>query len=108
MSDAPATIQNASNGQAGPAVATRAAPPRVDRLPPFHVLLHNDDVNDMLYVVETIVMLTPHGPERAIELMLAAHRTGKALVLTAHRERAELVAEQFISRGLTATIAPAG
>jgi ATP-dependent Clp protease adapter protein ClpS len=39
--------------------------------------------------------------------MMEAHTTGVALVLTTHRERAELYQEQFKSRRLTVTIEPA-
>lgn len=95
--------------RAGAAVAERApksrpAPPALDRLPPYRVILHNDDVNDMLHVVETIVDLTPHPPPRAFELMLTAHNRGRALLLVTHFERAELYRDQFRSRRLTVTI----
>jgi ATP-dependent Clp protease adaptor protein ClpS len=95
-----------------PAAAARPTPktppPKVDHLPPFKVLLHNDDVNEMLWVVRTIVELTTHTPQRAVELMLEAHKTGVALVAVTHKERAELYQHQFKSKGLTATIEPAG
>lgn len=97
----------APGGPGGTAVAeptTRPAPPAVDRLPPFRVILHNDDVNDMLYVVASIVELTPHDRTRAIEVMLRAHRRGRALLLVTHKERAELYMEQFRSRRLIVTI----
>jgi ATP-dependent Clp protease adaptor protein ClpS len=82
------------------------APPIVDHLPPFRVLLHNDDHNDMLYVVETLCDLTPLNPHRATNVMMEAHTTGVALVLVTHRERAELYIEQFRSKRLTATMEP--
>ena len=44
----------------GTATATRTAPPRVDRLPPWQVLLHNDDVNDMIYVVGRVQLFAEH------------------------------------------------
>jgi ATP-dependent Clp protease adaptor protein ClpS len=95
----------------GPAVATRPAPTPakapVDQLPPFRVLLHNDDVNSDLGVVQTLVELTPLNKTRAIEVMLEAHTTGVALVLLTHKERAELYQEQFTSKRLTVTIEPA-
>jgi ATP-dependent Clp protease adaptor protein ClpS len=91
------------------AVATRPAParPRPKHLPLWKVLLHNDDVNDMLHVVASIVMITAIQKEEAIEKMIEAHETGVALLLTTHQERAELIQEQFASRGLTVTIEPA-
>jgi ATP-dependent Clp protease adaptor protein ClpS len=76
-------------------------------LPPYKVLLHNDDVNDVEHVVHTIVALTPLNTEDAVIRTLEAHETGVALLLTTHKERAELYCEQFKSKGLTVTIEPA-
>ena len=73
-------------------------------LPVWKVLLHNDDDNDMEYVIETILMLTPLEELQAKIAMKEAHDEGVALLLTTHRERAELYKEQFESRGLTVTI----
>ena len=80
-------------------------PPR--QLPPWKVLLHNDDKSEMLYVVETIQMITPLTEQEAILRMKEAHDTGVALLLTTHRERAELYADQFATRNITVTIEPA-
>ena len=95
---------------AGPTTATpvkpkpRKKPPK--RLPPWKVILHNDDFNEMLFVVETIVMLTPLPAEQAFPKMLEAHTSGTAMLLTTHQERAELYRDQFTSRNLTVTIEP--
>jgi ATP-dependent Clp protease adaptor protein ClpS len=71
------------------------------------VLLHNDDVNSFQYVLATIVELTPLKPEDAFRRMMEAHETGVSLLLTTHKERAELYRDQFQSKGLTVTIEPA-
>jgi ATP-dependent Clp protease adaptor protein ClpS len=76
-------------------------------LPPWKVLLHNDDKNDVEFVVTTIVALTPLNQDAAAQRTLEAHHTGVALLLTTHKERAELYKEQFQSKGLTVTIEPA-
>jgi len=84
-----------------------AAPLPVQRLlPQFRVLLHNDAQNDVTFVVRAIVELTPLSAPSARDVMLAAHAAGVALVLTTHKERAELYQEQFASKGLTVTIEP--
>jgi len=88
------------------ATATRPAPPRVEQLPPWKVLLHNDDVNDMPFVVSTIVELTPLNKERAVQATLEAHASGLTLLLVTHKERAELYRDQFQSKQLTVTIEP--
>jgi ATP-dependent Clp protease adaptor protein ClpS len=75
-------------------------------LPQFKVLLHNDDVNDVLYVVGTIVELTPLDVDQAKQRTIEADKTGVALLLITHKERAELYQEQFTSKQLTVTIEP--
>ncbi len=77
------------------------------KLPPWKVVLHNDDLNGMGDVVVTITMLTPLSQQAAVRRMLDAHSRGRTLLLTTHRERAELYKDQFASRGLTVTIEPA-
>ena len=81
------------------------APPKL--LPPFKVLLHNDDVNDMLYVVRTVRKIAGLNEEDAVQRVHEAHETGVSLLLTTHKERAELYREQFASASLTVTIEPA-
>ena len=76
-------------------------------LPPWKVLLHNDDKNDMKFVVDTIVELTPLNKQDAENRMKEADDTGVALLLVTHKERAELYKDQFESKGLVVTIEPA-
>ncbi len=95
-----------SSGGSATAVRTKPAPPKVDRLPPWKLLLHNDDVNDMLEVTETIVELTTLNRQEAVQRMLEAHTSGVALLLTTNREHAELLCEQFASKHLTVTAEP--
>ncbi|MCX5658975.1 MAG: ATP-dependent Clp protease adaptor ClpS [Planctomycetota bacterium] len=83
------------------------AKPSVQPLPPWKVILHNDEVNEFDYVIETIVMLTRLAEQDAVRQTLEAHEKGAALLLTTHRERAELFQQQFSSRKLTVTIEPA-
>ena len=93
-----------ANTGASSATKPRKAPPTPRQLPPWKVLLHNDDQNDMVYVVETICSLTPLNQTAAMQRMQEAHTTGVALLLTTHKERAELYKDQFTSKGLTVTI----
>lgn len=101
-------MSRSDEGKGATATATRPhpAPPKLDRMPQWKVLLHNDDLNDMGYVVETIVTLTPLRGPAAISAMLEAHRTGISLLFMTHREHAELLQEQFNCRQLTVTIEP--
>jgi len=80
---------------------------RAKLLPPYNVILFNDDYNSMDYVVavllHTINTLTQAEAEH---IMLTAHLMGSAIVITCPRETAEFYQERILSYGLTATIAP--
>ena len=98
------TRPSSSRGQGGTATKTKPTRPKLRKLPPWKVLLHNDPVNAMNFVVETIVMLTPLNETDAVQRMLEAHQSGLTLLLTTYHERAELYQQQFASKGLTVTI----
>ncbi|MDX2131777.1 MAG: ATP-dependent Clp protease adaptor ClpS [Planctomycetota bacterium] len=102
-------MTNPATPESSAATATRpqTEPPKVDLLPPFKVLLHNDDVNTFEDVVQTIMELTPLARPRALEVMLEAHEQGVALVLVTHKEAAEFYQERFQSKRVTVTIEPA-
>lgn len=87
---------------ADPEVQT--APPQVRPLPPFAVVLHNDEVNEMGKVVQTLVEIVRIKLPDAFELTLEAHNEGEAVVCRTHRERAEFLRDQLLSKGLIATI----
>jgi ATP-dependent Clp protease adapter protein ClpS len=73
-------------------------------LPPWKVLLHNDDKNDMGFVILTVMELTPLKEQDAKLRTIEANDTGVALLLVTHKERAELYKDQFESKGLTVSI----
>lgn len=98
---ATATAKPKTKGKAVP----KKNPPGM--LPPWKVLLHNDDKNAVDFVVDTIVELTPLNKQDAEARTVEAHESGLSLLLTTHKERAELYQEQFTSKGLVVTIEPA-
>lgn len=69
------------------------------RQPPYAVVLHNDALNTMGFVVGALRKVFGYDAERAQELMLRAHVGGKARVWTGTRELAELKADQLKSCG---------
>jgi len=79
-------------------------PPKI--LPPWKVLLHNDDINNFDDVVKTIRQITALNEADAVARTDEAQKQGVALLLVTHRERAELYVEQFQSAGLTTTAEP--
>jgi ATP-dependent Clp protease adaptor protein ClpS len=106
--DDPAGLEPAPTSDAQEAVSTQELPDQAEPglLPPFRVLLHNDDVNPFDHVILTICKLTPLSREEAIQRTWEAHTSGVALLLVTHKERAELIQEQFASCNLTVTIEP--
>lgn len=77
-------------------------------LPPYAVILHNDDVNEMGYVATALMKSVPDlSPEQAVDIMMQAHLHGKATVIVCPLELAELYRDRLEGFGLTATIGKA-
>lgn len=94
--------QGTTATKSSPKTTPKKKPPQP--LPPWKVLLHNDNKNDIDYVILTIMSLTPLNQDAAVQRTVEAHKSGVALLLTTHKERAELYKEQFHSKGLTVSI----
>lgn len=81
-------------------VTTRTKPrdgtkPR--RVPPYHVILENDDFHSFEFVVRTLCKALGYAVERSTQLTMQAHHSGRAIVWTGFKEVAELKAEQVRS-----------
>jgi ATP-dependent Clp protease adaptor protein ClpS len=76
----------------------------VDTDLPWQVVVWNDPVNLMDYVVWVLRRLFGHSVEEATRLMLAVHNEGKATVAQGPREQAEMDAYRLHQHGLWATI----
>jgi len=73
--------------------------------PKYKVLLHNDPVNTMDYVVETLRQVVPQLSEQdALNIMLETHNSGIGLVIVCDLEPAEFYSESLKAKGLTSTI----
>ena len=69
------------------------------RQPPYAVILHNDDINTMEFVVEVLRKVFGYTAEKCAMLMLEAHEKGRAVVWIGAFEVAELKADQIRSCG---------
>lgn len=87
-------------------------------LPPYHVILLNDDDHSFEYVIIMLRQLFGHPPEKGLQMADTVHTTGRVIVDTTSKERAELKQDQihafgpdpFIPRckgSMTAVIEPA-
>jgi ATP-dependent Clp protease adaptor protein ClpS len=70
------------------------------------VIVWNDPVNLMTYVVFVFMKVLGFTRERATKHMLEVHHSGKSCVAVETREKAELYHQQIQSRGLIVTIQP--
>lgn len=105
----PSDVETAADDAAtltAPARRPKIGHRKPKQLPPFKILLHNDDKNTFDHVILSILRLTPLAQEEAIVRTLEAHEAGVALLLVTHKERAELYVEQFASVGINLTIEP--
>jgi ATP-dependent Clp protease adaptor protein ClpS len=82
-----------------PTVTNPRARPREEtytrRIPPYHVVLANDDHHSMDFVVDVLRKVLAVPQERALQLMFEAHTSGRAVIWTGPKEVAELKAEQM-------------
>ncbi len=73
-------------------------------VPMWNVVVWNDPVNLMSYVVWVFRKLFGYDEPKATKLMLDVHHEGRAIVTSAPRERAELEATRLHHHGLWATL----
>ncbi len=98
-------VDNPSLNSSGSAVIEKQTERVRKTSPRYKVLLHNDPVNTMDYVVKTLRQIVPQLSEQdAMAVMLETHNTGVGLVITCDLEPAEFYCESLKSKGLTSTI----
>jgi ATP-dependent Clp protease adaptor protein ClpS len=71
---------------------------------PWIVIVWNDPVNLMSYVVYVLQKLFGYSREKATRLMLQVHHDGKAVVSDGSREKAEADVARLHAHGLWATM----
>jgi ATP-dependent Clp protease adaptor protein ClpS len=77
---------------------------RIDPDRPWDVIVWDDPVNLMSYVVFVLRRVFGFSEPVAHKLMLEVHNLGKALVASEPRERAEMFVSQLHGYGLQATM----
>lgn len=69
-----ASVDTTPNEQVDVGTSTRLASPDM-----FDLVMYNDDVTPMEFVVMVLVQVLSLAQEEAVELMLAVHNSGKAI-----------------------------
>jgi ATP-dependent Clp protease adaptor protein ClpS len=72
---------------------------RTKKLPPYNVIILNDEDHTFEYVIEMLIKLFAHSLPRAKDLTAEIHFRGRAIVLTTHKEKAELKRDQVLAYG---------
>ncbi len=69
------------------------------KLPPYHVIIMNDEDHTFEYVIELLCKIFYHDLTTAEVLTWRIHNTGRCVVLTTHKEKAELKRDQVLAYG---------
>ena len=67
--------------------------------PLYHVILLNDDDHSFEYVIEMLAKIFGHPAPTGFKMAWEVHSSGRAIVVTTHRELAELRQEQIHAFG---------
>ena len=82
-----------------PAVPKLRPEERTKRQPPYHVVLLNDDDHSYEYVIIMLQQLFGHPRETGFQMAKEVDSTGRVIVDTTTKERAELKQDQIHAFG---------
>ena len=72
---------------------------KTETLPPYNVVLLDDDDHSYEYVIFMLKAIFGHPPEKGYELAKEVDATGRVIVATTHLEEAELKRDQIQAFG---------
>jgi ATP-dependent Clp protease adaptor protein ClpS len=99
------TPDSATSTTAAPAKAKPARKPKNQPLPPYNVVLLNDDDHSFEYVIEMLQSLFAHPREMGMRMAQTVDRDGRVIVYTTHKEKAELKRDQIHAFGTDIRVA---
>jgi len=76
--------------------------------PPWNVIVHDDPVTLRSYVVKVFISVFGYAEPKARRLMLEVHNTGRSVVWTGAREKAETYVHKLQSFHLLTSLEAAG
>jgi ATP-dependent Clp protease adaptor protein ClpS len=120
MADSQPTPPAEVSGTATAAPAKPQAKPshKTDRLPPYNVVLLDDDHHTYAYVIEMLGKVFGYDEPKAFKMAEEVDAKGRVILMTTHKEKAELKRDQVLAYGadfrmassqgsMTATVEPA-
>ena len=69
---------------------------------PWNVIVHDDPVTTMIYVVKVFIEIFSYAQPKAHQLMMEVHTSGRSVVWTGDREQAELFVHKLHGKHLLA------
>lgn len=95
---------NTSGGNTATVEKAKAAPKtspsnKTDKLPPYNVVLLDDDHHTYAYVIEMLGKLFGYDDKKAFKMAEEVDTKGRVIVLTTHKEKAELKRDQITAYG---------
>jgi ATP-dependent Clp protease adaptor protein ClpS len=94
--------QKVAVAPAKPKTVTKKRP---RHLPRWNVVLLNDNDHTFEYVIEMLKVLFAHPEEKGYQLAKEVDQNGRVIVLTTHREKAELKRDQIHAYGADKAVA---
>jgi len=85
--------------EAKKAASSRKRRPKSRKLPPYNVVLLDDNDHTFEYVVEMLAKVFGYAEQKGCELTQVMDNSGRVIVLTTHKELAELKCEQITTFG---------
>ena len=92
------STQTVDPPKAAPKKATKSRH-KTKKLPPYNVGLLDDDDHTYEYVIEMLGKVFGYAKERAYQLAKEVDGSGRGIVLTTHKEKAELKRDQILAYG---------
>jgi ATP-dependent Clp protease adaptor protein ClpS len=77
----------------------RKTKPRTSKLPPYNVVLLDDDDHSYAYVIEMLGDLFGYDVDKALRMAEEVDGSGRVIVFTTHKEHAELKCDQIHGYG---------
>lgn len=72
---------------------------KTEGLPPYNVILLDDDEHSFEYVIYMLEKIFGHPPEKGYKMAMEVHTTGRVVVATTNLEHAELKRDQIHAFG---------
>ena len=72
---------------------------KTEGLPPYNVILLDDDEHSFEYVIYMLEKIFGHPPKKGYKMAMEVHTTGRVIVATTNLEHAELKRDQIHAFG---------